>query len=243
MARPNVELHRRKLYRIYVDESGDHTYHSLDDAAKRYLGLSGCIIESEYYATTFQPALEVLKRRYFHHDPDEPIILHRREIIEAKGTFWRLRNADNRQAFDQDLLKFFCEQKYVLITVVIDKKAHLERYGESAFHPYHYCLAALLERYCGFLKLFDATCDVMLENRQKTEDEKLIAAYRMLYDSGTQQRSRDFFQKVLTSCEPKLKPKTANIACLQMADLLAYPSKQEVLMEAGRISGRTHLNW
>ena len=34
----------------------------------------------------------------------------------------------------------------------------------------------------------------------------------------------------------KLKPKLANIAYLQVVDLLAYPVKQEILTEEGRIS-------
>jgi len=236
MTKPNVKVPHRKLYRIYIDESGDHTYHSLERVEKRYLGLTGCIIEAEYYRTTFHPALEALKQKHFPHDPDEPVILHRREIIDCKGAFWRLRNVENRKAFDQDILKFFYEQKYILITAVIDKKTHQERYGEYAFHPYHYCLAALLERYCGFLNFYNAKGDVIAESRQRTEDKKLKFAYQVLYETGTQWRNRDFFCGVLTSHEIKLKPKKANIAGLQLADLLAHPSKQEILLEEGRIS-------
>jgi len=235
MNESSVRLVRKKLYRIYIDESGDHTYHSLDDAAKRYLGLTGCIIEAEYYRTIFHPALETLKQKHFPHDPDEPVILHRREIIDCTGAFWRLRDKDKRKAFDQDILSIFSEQKFMLITVVIDKKVHMERYGEAAFHPYHYCLTAMLERYCGFLNFFNARGDVMAESRQGTEDRELMSAYQTVYETGTQWRGRDFFRNVLTSHKLKLKPKTANIAGLQIADLLAYPSKQELLASEKRI--------
>lgn len=126
MTESKVGVSKRRLYRVYIDESGDHTYHSLERVEKRYLGLTGCIIEAEYYRTTFHPALEELKQKHFPHDPDEPVILHRREIIDCKGAFWRLRNVENRKAFDQDILKFFYEQKYVLITAAIDKKTHQE---------------------------------------------------------------------------------------------------------------------
>jgi hypothetical protein len=235
MATANANVPHKRLYRVYIDESGDHTYRSLGDVAKRYLGLTGCIIEAEYYRTQFRPALENLKQKHFPHDPDEPVILHRRGIVNRKGPFWRLRDADSRQGFDRDILTFFCQQEYLLITVVIDKKSHLARYGEFAFHPYHYCLAALLESYCGFLNFYNAKGDVMAENRQKTEDKKLMIAHQTLYETGTQYRSRDFFRNVLTSHELKLKPKTANIAGLQLADLLAYPSKQEILLSEGKI--------
>lgn len=75
----------------------------------------------------------------------------------------------------------------------------------------------------------------MAESRQRTEDKKLKVAYQVLHETGTQWRNRDFFWGVLTSHEIKLKPKKANIAGLQLGDLLAHPSKQEILLEEGRI--------
>ncbi len=223
-------------YRLYIDESGDHTYGELEDPAKRYLGLTGCVVESEVYRTRFHPALEALKQTHFPHSPDEPIILHRNDLINRRGPFWRLRDPENERRFNEDLLRFLDEQDYLLITVVIDKKSHIERYGNAAYHPYHYCLAVLLERYCGFLNLFNAQGDVMAESRGGTEDKRLKEAYQQLYEHGTYFRNATFFQRVLNSKEIKLKPKSANIAGLQIADLLAYPCKQEVLIQNGRIN-------
>ena len=37
-----------KLYRLYIDESGDHTYYETEDPAKTHLGLTGILIEYEY---------------------------------------------------------------------------------------------------------------------------------------------------------------------------------------------------
>ena len=81
-----------KRYRLYVDESGDHTYYELKEPAKRYLGLTGIFIEGEYYRTTFQPEIERLKQKHFPHSPDEPVILHRQDILNRTGPFWRLRD-------------------------------------------------------------------------------------------------------------------------------------------------------
>ena len=53
---------------------------------------------------------------------------------------------------------------------------------------------------------------------------------------------KQFFQKVLTSREIKLKPKSSNIAGLQVADLLAYPVKQKILMENKVISSLDDFN-
>jgi hypothetical protein len=75
----------------------------------------------------------------------------------------------------------------------------------------------------------------MAESRGGTEDRQLGAAYRTLYEGGTYFHDAAFFQRALTSKEIKLKPKQANIAGLQIADLLAYPCKQEILVAQGKI--------
>ncbi|HPB48590.1 MAG TPA: hypothetical protein PLX16_08240, partial [Exilispira sp.] len=67
-------------------------------------------------------------------------------------------------------------------------------------------------------------------------DKQLKEAYRNIYNSGTQFRKPKFFHNVLTSKEIKLKPKSANIAGLQLSDLLAHPLKQEILIEQNKIS-------
>ncbi len=113
---------------------------------------------------------------------------------------------------------------------MIDKKSHIERYGEAAFHPYHYCLVAMLERYAGFLNRFGAQGDVMAEARGAVEDRQLEAAYQVLFTSGTQFRNAEFFASVLTSRQLKLRKKEADVAGLQVADLLAHPCKQSVLV-------------
>jgi len=224
-----------KLYRLYIDESGDHTYFDVNKAEKRYLGLTGCIVEKNYYGDCFKPKLEALKKNHFPYDPDDPIIFHRTDLVNCRGPFWCLRGEAKRKLFDKDLLNYFREIRFTLITVVIDKKSHTDRYGEAAFHPYHYCLAAMLERYCGFLNFYNAKGDVMAESRGKRENELLESSYNEVYCDGTHWRGAEFFNKVLTSKKIKIKPKTSNIAGLQVADLLAYPIKQMILLENDRI--------
>jgi len=197
--------------------------------------LLGLVVEGETYRTSFHPALERLKQAHFPHSPDEPVILHRKELVNRRGPFGRLKNLENEQRFNAHLLQFLANQDYKLTGVVIDKKVHLERYGEDAYHPYHFCLATLLERYSGFLNFYNARGDVLAESRGGMEDTKLKEAYHTLYISGTYYRSRDFFQRALPTHDIKLKPKSANIAGLQVADLLAYPVKQDILLDSRRI--------
>lgn len=222
-----MEKEHGKTYRMYIDESGDHTY----SENKRYLSLTGVIFESQNYKDVFHPLFEKFKQKHFPHNPDEPVILHRREIFEKSGPFWRLRDEENRKSFDDDFIVLLENSIFTLITVVIDKKAHFDRYHEAAFHPYHFCLVTLLERYCGILNYHNVKGDVLAEGRGGREDMQLKEAYKNVYESGTIFRKPEFFQKSLTSKEIKIKPKSANIAGLQLADLLVHPCAIEILYE------------
>lgn len=232
---PVIATQKPKLYRLYIDESGDHTYNNSDDPEKKYLGLTGCIFATSYYRNDFQPTFEKFKRDRFTYDPDDTVILHRKELINKQGHFSQLMDKSKEKNFNDGLLAIIENSKYTIVTVVIDKKSHKERYNEVAFHPYHYCLVALLERYCGFLHFHNVRGDVLAESRGGQEDMQLKEAYRRAYESGTNIRDASYFQQVLTSKEIKLKPKLANIAGLQLADLLAFPCKQDILLENKRI--------
>ncbi len=73
----------------------------------------------------------------------------------------------------------------------------------------------------------------MAESRGKEEDLQLKQAYRRVYESGTLLFDHHHHQRALTSHDIKLQPKRANIAGLQLADLLA---KQAYLVEKGLIA-------
>lgn len=121
--------------------------------------------------------------------------------------------------------------QYKVITVVIDKKAHRDQYSVWRYHPYHYCLAVMLERFVLFLHYGNHRGDVMVESRGRAEDEKLKDSFRRLYRNGTDYIPAERWQERLTSADLKVKPKTANIAGLQLADLIAHPSRREILLD------------
>ncbi len=223
------------MYRLYVDESGDHTYTHLTTPERRYLCLLGCLFNLADYQGMFQARLELLKAKYFKHDPDEPVILHRTDLINKRGVFHVLHDPEQEQQFNQELIQLIRDTHFRLIAVVIDKQSHQNRYGPFAWHPYHYCLTTLLERYCGYLNHFNRCGDVLAESRGGSEDLQLKEAYKRIYGAGTIQREAAWFQRALTSHEIKLKPKSKNVAGLQLADLIAHPVKQEILVERGVI--------
>jgi hypothetical protein len=59
-------------FRLYVDESGHHSFRALAGAEwrKKYLCLFGCIFENSHYASGFCEAVRQFRAKHFGEDPD-----------------------------------------------------------------------------------------------------------------------------------------------------------------------------
>jgi hypothetical protein len=220
---------------MYIDEVGNHDLTSCHDDRYRYLNLTGVIMGVDYVRETVQPEINALKERFFgdHHDPDDPVILHRKELVNAKTPFASLCDPAVKGAFDAEFLRLVTELEYVVISVLIDKKKHLEFYSEWANDPYHYAMEVLMERFVLWLagKGPAARGDIIAESRGGKEDMRLKEVFRRLYDRGSDNISHATFAERLTSGKLKVKPKTANTVGLQFADLLAHPLYKSMIAE------------
>lgn len=222
-------------FRIYIDEVGNADLASSKNPNHRYLSLTGVIFNLEFIRTTLFSQVELIKSRYFNSHPDNPVILHRKEIINKKHPFKALLNPKVEAAFSKDLLKHFTDWEYTVISVVIDKLEHHKRYTVWKFDPYHYCLEIILERYHRFLLDKQAVGDVMVEARGKREDQRLKKSFNKLYEEGTSYISAQMLQQTFTSSQLKLKLKSANLSGLQVADLLAFPARRYILKYYGKL--------
>lgn len=222
-------------FRLYIDESGDHVFRALEDAAHRYLCLLGCWFRGGDYQA-FHNALESFKQRHVPHNPDDPVVLHREDIINRRRSFWRLRDPSAAEAFDLELLELLRHAQFRVCAVVIDKKRLHDQYAVPA-HPYHLAMGFLLQRFAGYLNHVNRRGDVMAESRGGQEDRLLKDSYQRVYERGAWMVRAPFFQRALTTRELKLKSKSANIAGLQLADLLAHPVRQAILVEKACVAG------
>lgn len=216
-------------YRLYIDEVGNPDLGASHDPNHRYLSLTGVILDLGYVDSTVFAALEGLKRKYFGSHPDEPIVLHRKELVNRKHPFESLRDLATERAFNADLLQLLKDLDYAVLTAVIDKLEHLQRYQAWRFDPYHYCLTVLVERYVLWLRRKNATGDVMAESRGGREDRRLKDSFERVYSSGSDFIKPEIFAAHLASKQLKVKPKSNNIAGLQLADLIAHPSFRATL--------------
>ena len=146
---------------MYVDECGNPDLESSDNPIHRFLSLTGVIISLDYVREILNPQIESLKTKYFGSHPDDPIILHRKEVLNAKYPFEALRDEKIRKQFDVELLDLLRTWDYTVVTVCLDKKAHKEACTVWRYEPYHYCLALLLERYVFFLEQNETKGDVI----------------------------------------------------------------------------------
>jgi hypothetical protein len=219
---------------MYVDEVGNPDLRASADPNHRYLTLAGVIMGLDYVARVAQPRVENLKRRYFGSHPDEPVVLHRKELVNAAPPFHALRNPEVRARFDQELLTMLRQLDYTVVTVHIDKLAHVEQYKVWRYDPYHYCLEVLLERYVLWLGDRHLRGDVLAESRGGKEDRRLKQSYERLYGSGCRFIPPATLAERLTSRQLKVMPKSNNIAGLQVADLIAHPSYKAALARRNR---------
>lgn len=228
------------LYRLYIDEVGNHDMRPDLGENERFLSLFGVIVNGQHMLDVIQPDVRRIKRAYFQSDPDEPIIFHRKEITRFQGPFKVLYgDALLRQRFGDEMLAHFEKWDYVAILVTIDKRRHFETYSVWRYEPYHYCLATMLERYVLFLHYRNLRGDVMIEARGTAPDQRLAQSYGRLFRQGTSNIPAERFQACLTSGEIKIKTKRSNIAGLQLADLLAHSAHYDHLAENSLVAEQT----
>ena len=231
-ARPVTHEER---FRLYLDESGDHVFNRLDTPSHRYLCLLGCWFKNRDYLV-FHEKLEAFKKIHVPHHPDDPPILHREDIINRRGIFKHLQDPLKTQAFDDALLTVISQANFSVVGVVIDKLALRQKHGETAAHPYHLALGFLLQRYCGYLNHINRCGDVLAEGRGGREDQLLMDSYSRVYNMGVWMTPAASFQQALTSRQLKVKKKAANIAGMQLADLLGHPVRNAILRDEGHLN-------
>jgi hypothetical protein len=164
-------------YRLYVDEVGNSDVGASQDPNHRYLSLTGIILELGYVDAVLHPRLEAMKRRFFGSHADDPVVLHRKDLIQKKPPFEALRDPAVDRDFATELMKLLEEADYAVITAVIDKLEHQQKYATWRYDPYHYCLHVIVERYVMWMRRRGFKGDVMAESRGKKEDMRLKKSF------------------------------------------------------------------
>lgn len=224
------------VFRLYIDEVGNSDLKgAADDPNIRYLALTGILTTVDRHDRAICGRMDQLKALFPAHSTAHPVVFHRREVLRREGPFSALRDPGVGARFDEGLLNLFQRAPYLTITVQIDKESHLNTYGVWHYDPYHYCMNCLVERYVLYLRRHDMVGDVVIEPRYKKADKKLKASFERTCRLGTDNIPARIFEKHLLSRDIGFFPKKANVAGLQLADLLAHPSARHMRLQRDSI--------
>src|ERR1700738_2790263 len=122
-----------KRYRLFFDETGNGDLHAAEkDPNQRYLSLTALVIRQDRHDSDTTNQLDTLKGNIF---GKQNVILHRREIIDAKGDFAILKDAEVRAKFNTEFAALVGRLLRPAFTLSIDKQEHLEKYKVWQFSP------------------------------------------------------------------------------------------------------------
>lgn len=212
------------MYRLYVDEVGTDDLTHTEKDHQRFLSLTGVAMKVEYARDHLEPNLNWIKANVLKHDPDAPIILHRKDIMGLHGGFQCLKDERTRDLFDRALFRIIEGAEYVVITALIDKRWMLKQQHWKKTHPYHYLMEIMVEKYAQFLERVGSIGDIMPESRMGKVDERLQKACDDVRATGTPFVNSQRIASAIRASNLKFRKKSDNVAGLQLCDLLAHPS-------------------
>lgn len=216
---------------MYLDESGDHNLTTIDPEYPMFV-LGGVVVDRDYALGELAEAVRRFKLDLFGRDD---LILHTADMRHNRNGFERLRDTGFRQHFYEALNRLMRDLEYTVIACAIRKDEHLGRYGMRAVDPYLLSLDILVERFCAEIGDVEGGGEIVAEKRGPTLDRQLDLAWLNLKVQGTgfvQAATIDKRIVGLTS-----RPKHADIAGLQLADLVVSPIGRYVLGK------KSHEDW
>jgi len=216
------------MYRLYVDEVGTDDITHVEEDNHRYLSLSGVAMKITDARDDLSPKFNWIKVNVFEHDPDDPLIFHRADIVQRKRAFGRLRDDAKRDLFDRSIYRAMETTPFTVITALIDKLGMMNQPRWRNQHPYHFLMEILVEKYAQFLERQNDTGDIMPEGRKGKKDTALQKSFENVLKKGTYYVPAARIQARIVSPVLKIRYKPDNIAGLQLCDLIAHPSHMHI---------------
>ncbi|MDZ7804150.1 DUF3800 domain-containing protein [Thiohalophilus sp.] len=208
---------------LFLDESGDHNLAIIDPQYPLFV-LGGVIVDQDYAAGVMTDRLNAFKQKHF---GTTEIILHTADITRNKCGFERMKEKQFRENFYRDLNDLMRSLDYTVVACVIRKDDHISRYGVAALDPYLMSLDILVERFCMEVGNREDGGVIVAERRDPTLDRELDLAWLNLKIQGTHYMQAREIEHRITGLN--LRPKTANLAGLQLADLIVTPIGRYIL--------------
>lgn len=208
---------------LFLDESGDHNLGVIDPQYPLFV-LGGIIVEKDYAEGDLTRAVQDFKRRLFGRDD---IILHTADITRNRNGFEQLKDPGFRANFYGELNALMRGLAFSVVACAIRKEDHLARYGVAALDPYMLSLDVLVERFCMDVGDREGGGVVVAERRDPTLDHEMDIAWLNLKVQGTRFMQAKQIERRIVGLN--LRDKAANVAGLQLADLVVTPIGRKIL--------------
>lgn len=214
----------KEKYYLFVDECGDQNLSNYD-ALFPIFTLCGVIV-SEQAKNLLDQKICDLKRDFW---GNRKIILHSRDIRKCQNGFEILFDLEVKKRFYDKINEILGQEDlYKVICCSILKKPYIRQYGKLN-DVYAQSMSFLIERSIFYIESLNRPIDlnIIVEMRGKKEDANLYKHFINLTSRGTYWISPERLRSHLGKFE--FKPKKADICCLQIADLIAYPITRHIL--------------
>jgi len=221
------------MYRLYVDETGHDQLKTMRTDGQIFLSLTGIAMRVDHSRDYLKPSMDWIKANIFEHDPDAPMIFHRKDIRGYKGLYQKLRDDEKKRLYDKAILRLFSNTEYVVITALLDKQWMLRQSTWDRKHPYHYLMEIMVEKYAQLLKRKGDIGDIFVEGRAAKQNKALEAAFNGFRISGTYYVNATDLQSRIRAKSLKFRSKSDDCAGLQLCDLLAHPSHIYIRQQMG----------
>ena len=215
---------KKETYYLFVDECGDQNLANFDEAFPIFT-LCGIIV-SEQMKNKLDEQIAELKREFW---GEKKIILHSRDIRKCQRGFEILFDLDIKKRFYERVNDILGQKDiYKIICCSILKEPYIRQYGKLN-DVYAQSMSFLIERSVFYLDSLKKELDlnIIVEMRGKKEDANLYRHFMNLIDKGTYWVNPERIRNYVGEFE--FKPKKADINCLQIADLIAYPITRHIL--------------
>jgi hypothetical protein len=218
----------KKVFTMYVDESGDNLIYELDkwtDKCETHCTLLGTIVpHSDKGKLTKE--LNIIKNDIF---KTKEVVLHSVDIRFKRGAFVVFHyQPELYNEFKASMNTLTNNLRPQLICSSLDKKKWVEKYPRKVFFdddPYEQAFVYMLERYAHYLNSQEGSevvGKIIIEDRGNQEvNKKLQKVYDEVRDYGTQYIDKEKFSRLHRKLD--FMPKHYNIPGLQLSDYFAYP--------------------
>jgi hypothetical protein len=211
---------------VFIDESGDANLTNVDPRFP-ILNLVCVLVQKTHYFNAVVPGLSRLKQRFFQTDD---VVLHDSDLRRMQGACSLLRTPDTQAACQAAISDWISALEFQIITACIDKEALVRRYAHP-FDPYDLAIRFCLERMSQWLASRmprGHITQICFESRGKRQDRQADLEFNAILakQSRLGTTSTDFSTHPM---EALFIPKHANVAGLQLADLIARPLARHCL--------------